>query len=113
MTTILAFPISSLPVATMRNGSPVPGFLGKTNMVLTGLYSSGVLISLEESENQDGAGSFFEAGESLHDVIQLNIKGMIRPKINIRILIPVIVLIGIFDLKITEIIWQHCIYYFH
>jgi hypothetical protein len=102
---IFAFPISSPPVATMRNGSPGPGFLGKTNKVLTGWYSSGVLISLTESENPVEASSFFEAGESPHDVMQLNINGKIRPKINERGLIPAIVfLIGIFDLKITEII---------
>jgi hypothetical protein len=104
---IFAFPISSPPVATMRNGSPGPGFLGKTNKVLTGWYSSGVLISLTESDNPDGASSLFEAGESPHDVMQLNIKGKIRPKINERVLIPAFVfLIGIFDLKITEIIKQ-------
>jgi len=89
----------------MRNGSPGPGFLGKTNKVLTGWYSSGVLISLTESENPVEASSFFEAGESPHDVMQLNINGKIRPEINERGLIPAIVfLIGIFDLKITEII---------
>jgi hypothetical protein len=38
--------------------------------------------------------------------MQLNIKGIIRPKINERVLIPAIVLIGIFDLKIPEIIKQ-------
>jgi hypothetical protein len=62
---------------------------------------------LTESDNPDGASSLFEAGESPHDVMQLNIKGKIRPKINERVLIPAFVfLIDIFDLKITEIIKQ-------
>jgi hypothetical protein len=101
---IFAFPIFSPPVAKIRNGSPGPGFLGKTSRVLTGWYSSGVPISLVESDNPEEVSSLFEAGRSLQDAMQLNIKGIISPKINERVLIPAIVFwIGIFDLKITEI----------
>lgn len=57
-----------------------------------------------EYEIPDESGPLFDAGRLPLDVLQLTIKGMIRPAISERILIPVpVFIIDIFALKITEI----------
>jgi hypothetical protein len=97
---ICAFRIYSPPVAKMRNASPGPGFLGKTSRVLTGWYSSIVLLSFVESDIPDVTRPLFREELLSQDNIKLNIKGIVRLKVSQRILVAVMV----FKINILELI---------
>jgi hypothetical protein len=78
---------------------------GITSIALTGWYSSELELAIIESGTPEEIRFRFPAGLSLHDVRQMKVIGINKPKISKRILIPAMVFkVGIFDPKITKVV---------
>jgi hypothetical protein len=69
----------------MRKGSPGRGFLGKTNNVLTDLYSSEIPLSVVESCMVATTWPLLPDERSLWQAVQLNIKEINKNETSERI----------------------------